>query len=200
MRPPRLQSQRMSLFTLILLAVSPVQQDGAVPYTREVYAPPPVRPFEPPSSFGRVTAEGDGGGDIRRAPLVAPVAVEDYSRSYEYAPSTADNAYDRGVDNAEAAMDARMGPLDGLWSLRDAEGRLILHLALSDRGAGRPLEGAFRKTDVTGGLAPVEAATHQAGRLSLTLGEARLDLTPSGDLWQGTWVEDGQTRSVRLTR
>ena len=200
MRPRRLQSLAMSLFTLILLAVSPVQQAGAVPYTREVYAPPPVRPFEPPSSFGRVTAEVSGGGDTRRPPPVAPVAVENYSRSYEYAPSTADNAYDRGVDNAEAAMDARMGPLDGLWSLRDTEGRMILQLALSDRGDGRPLEGAFRKTDVTGGLAAIEAATHHAGRLTLTLGDARLDLTPSGDLWRGTWVEDGQTRSVLLAR
>jgi hypothetical protein len=190
----------MSLFALILLAVSPVQQAGAVPYTREVYAPPPVRPFEPPSNFGRVTAEGDGGGDPRRPPIVAPVAVENYSRSYEHAPSMADNAYDRGVDNAEAAMDARMGPLDGLWTLRDAEGRLILHLALSDQGPDRPLEGAFRRTGVTGGLALIEAATHHAGRLVLTLGDVQLELTLAGDLWHGTWREDGQTRAVRLTR
>ncbi len=190
----------MSLFLLISLALSPVAQDRAVPYTAEVYAPPPVRPFEPPSNFGRVTAEGDGSADPARRPIVAPVVVEAYSRSYEHAPSTADNAYDRGVDNAEAAMDARMGPLDGLWTLRDTDGRLVMQLALMDRGSERPLEGAYRKVDATGGLGPIEAATHEAGRLSLTLTDARLDLTQTPEGWVGTLVEDSRSRNVALVR
>jgi hypothetical protein len=190
----------MSFFLLISLALSPVAQDRAVPYTAEVYAPPPVRPFEPPSSFGRVTAEGDGSADPRRRPIVAPVVVEAYSRSYEHAPSTADNAYDRGVDNAEAAMDARMGPLDGLWKLRDADGRLVMQLALMDRGPDRPLEGAFRKVDATAGLGPIDTATYEAGRLSLTLSGARLDLAQTANGWVGTLLEEGQSRTVALAR
>lgn len=190
----------MSLFILISLALSPVAQDRAIPYTAEVYAPPPVRPFEPPSSFGRVTAEGDGGGDPRRRPIVAPVVVEAYSRSYEHAPSTADTAYDRGVENAEAAMDARMGPLDGLWRLIDEEGRPVLQLSLSDRGASRPLEGAWRKLDARGALGPVDASQRVDAGLSLRLGDAQLMLSPGPQGWTGTLTEGGRSRGVTLIR
>lgn len=190
----------MSLFVLISLALSPVAQDRAVPYAAEVYAPPPVRPFEPPSSFGRVVAEGDGGGDPRRRPIVAPVVVEAYSRSYEHAPSTADTAYDRGVDNAEAAMDARMGPLDGLWRLVDAEGRALAQLAFSDRGSNRPLEGAWRKLDAQGALGPLDGVERTPSGLTLSLGEARLALAPGPGGWAGTLTEDGRAKDVTLVR
>ncbi|KPF81337.1 hypothetical protein IP78_05230 [Brevundimonas sp. AAP58] len=190
----------MSLFALISLAVSPTVQDRAVPYTAEVYRPPVVRPFEPPSNFGRVTAEGDGGGDPRRQPIVAPVVVEAYSRSYEHAPSTADTAYDQGVNNAEAAMDARMGPLDGLWRLIDAEGRPILQLSLSDRGPSRPLEGAWRKLDARGALGPIDASERTDAGLGMRLGDAQLTLSPGSQGWTGTLTEAGRSRSVTLIR
>lgn len=190
----------MSLFALISLVLSPVAQDRTVPYTAEVYAPPVVRPFEPPSNFGRVNAEGDGNADPTRRPIVAPVVVEAYSRSYEHAPSTADNAYDRGVDNAEAAMDARMGPLDGLWTLRDGEGRALMQLALSDQGSERPLEGAFRTIDASASLGPIAVAAHDPTRLRLTLGGAVLDLSAAATGWAGTLSEAGQTKAVALVR
>jgi hypothetical protein len=190
----------MSLFVLISLALSPIAQDRAVPYVAEVYAPPPVRPFEPPSSFGRVSAEGDGGGDSRRRPIVAPVVVDSYSRSYEYTPSTADTAYDRGVDNAEAAMVARMGPLDGLWHLVDDEGRPIAQIALSDRGVGHPLEGAWRKLDAQGALGPLEGVERTAAGLALGLGDARLTLMPTPNGWAGTLTEADRSKAVGLVR
>lgn len=190
----------MSLFVLISLALSPAFQDRAVPYNAAVYSPPVVRPFEPPSNFGRVTAEGDGGGDPRRRPIVAPVVVEAYSRSYEYAPSTADTAYDQGVANAEAAMDARMGPLDGLWRLVDEDGRGLAQIALSDRGPGRPLEGAWRTLDAQGALGPLDGVERTDAGLSLTLGESRLRLTAGPQGWSGTLSEDGRAKSVSLVR
>ncbi len=190
----------MSLVALISLALSPALQDRPVPYGAEVYSAPVVRPFEPPSNFGRVTAEGDGGGDPRRRPIVAPVAVEAYSRSYEYAPSTADTAYDQGVANAEAAMDARMGPLDGIWRVVDAEGRGLAQIALSDRGADRPLEGAWRKLDAQGALGPLDGVTRTDAGLSLTFGDARLDLAASPDGWTGTLTEGRRSKAVSLVR
>lgn len=190
----------MSLFVLISLALSPAVQDRAVPYAAELYTPPVVRPFEPPSNFGRVMAEGDGGGDPRRRPIVAPVVVEAYSRSYEYAPSTADTAYDRGVAIAEAAMDARMGPLDGLWRLIDLDGRGLAQIALTDRGDGRPLEGAWRKLDALGVLGPLRTAERTEAGLTLTLGDALLTLTPDPQGWSGTLTEDRRSSPVRLVR
>ena len=59
----------MLVIALISLAVSSAQ-DGAVPYGTQVYAPPVVRPYEPPSNFGRIVAEGDGGGDVTRPPII----------------------------------------------------------------------------------------------------------------------------------
>lgn len=190
----------MSLFALISLALSPAVQDRAIPYTAEVYSPPVVRPFEPPSNFGRVMAEGDGGGDPRRRPIVAPVVVEAYSRSYEHAPSTADTAYDQGVANAEAAMDARMGPLDGLWRLVDEDGRGLAQIALSDRGPGRPLEGAWRKLDAQGALGPLANVERADAGLSLTLGDAHLRLAPGTQGWAGTLTQDGRSKPVSLVR
>jgi hypothetical protein len=75
-----------------------------------------------------------------------------------------------------------------------------MQLALMDRGPGRPLEGAYRKVEATSGPGPVDAATHEAGRLSLTLPDARLDLTQTAEGWAGTLVEDGRSRAVALAR
>jgi hypothetical protein len=178
--------------------MSPAFQDRAA--EPRVYQPPVVRPFEPPSNFGRVQAEGDGGGDTRRAPIVAPVAVEAYARSYEYTPSTADSAYDRGVDDAEAAMDARMGPLDGLWRLIDQEGRTVGRLALSDPGPNRSVQGALRLSDGSGGLVPLGQTERDPDRLVLEAAESQLDLMASPAGWAGVLTEDGRRRTVRLIR
>ncbi|WP_029415163.1 hypothetical protein [Brevundimonas bacteroides] len=181
-----------------ITALAPAVQDGAGQL--RVYQPPVVRPFEPPSNFGRVQAEGDGGGDTRRAPIVAPVVVEAYARSYEYTPSTADSAYDRGVDDAEAAMDARMGPLDGLWRLVDQEGRAVGRLALSDPGPDRSVEGALCLSDGSGGLIPLVQIERDASRLVFGAAGSQLDLTASPAGWAGVITGDGRRRPVRLTR
>jgi hypothetical protein len=189
----------MVLLALLSLAASPVQ-DGAVPYGTRVYAPPVVRPFEPPSGFGRVTAEGDGGGDSARRPIVQPVAVEAYLGSYEYAPSTAEASYNQGVAQAERNMDGRMGPLDGRWRVKDASGSVVLSLVLTDPGEAASLEGAWRKDGGRPGIGIIERASRSDNELALVWSEGGLTLRKSGDGWAGELTENGQTQSVTLTR
>lgn len=189
----------MMVFALISLAVSPIQS-APVAYTAQVYQAPVVRPFEPPSNFGRVTAEGDGEADARRRPIAAPVSVEAYSRSYEHAPSRADNAYDAGVENAERNMDSRMGPLDGRWSLKDGEGRTLMTLSLMDQGETKPLEGAYRTADATAEVGPLTAAQRSARALVLEMEGGRLSLQATGEGWTGTLAQDGRERAVTLVR
>jgi len=189
----------MTLLALISLVVSP-GQDGTVPYSAQLYAAPAVRPFEPPSNFGRVTAEGDGDAGMLRRPLVVPVVVEAYRGNYEYTPSGADTAYNAGVANAERAMDARMGPLDGLWRLRDGEGHVLMTLSLSDPGETRPLEGAFRSADATAEIGPLRAAQRTAEALMLDLDGGRVSLRASGEGWTGVLSRGGQERRVTLVR
>ncbi len=189
----------MIVFALISLAVSPVQ-DAAAPYAGRLYAAPVVRPFEPPSNFGRVTSEGDGDAGTLRRPLVAPVAVEAYSGSYEYAPSGSDTAYDAGVANAEHNMDARMGPLDGRWRVRDAEGRTILTLSLMDQGEAQPLEGAFRTADAQAEVGPLAVTERTAASLVIDLDGGRLAVTANGAGWSGVLTRGGSQRAVTLVR
>ena len=189
----------MLVIALFSLAVSAVQ-DGAVAYGAQVYAPPVVRPFEPPSNFGRIVAEGDGGGDIRRRPIVRPVAVEAYRGSYEYAPTTAEEAYNRGVAQAESRMDARMGPLDGLWRVKDAAGNTLISLALMDAGGGRPLEGAWRKDDGAAELRVIEQVERTDTAVTLVWTQGQLSLRPGGPGWAGELTLDGRAVPVTVSR
>ena len=58
-------------------------------------------------------------------------------------PTLSGEAYDRRIRASMAAAQGYQGPLDGGWTLRAAEGELFA-LQLVDRGAGRPVEGAWR--------------------------------------------------------
>jgi len=189
----------MMLIALFSLAVSPAQ-DGGIPYRAPVYVPPVVRPFEPPSDFGRVIEEGDGRGDPRRRQIERPVVVEAYSGSYEYAPSTAEQAYNQGVAQAEQTMDDRMGPLDGLWRIRDASGAVLLSLVLTDAGDAAPLEGAWRKDIGGSALGTVEQVSRSESDITLGWAGASLRLRRSSDAWVGELIENGRTQGVSLTR
>lgn len=189
----------MLVIALFSLALSPLQ-DSAVAYGAQVYAPPVVRPFEPPSNFGRIMAEGDGGGDVTRRPIVRPVAVEAYRGSYEYAPSTAEDAYNRGVAQAERSMDARMGPLDGVWRVRDASGNTLISLALTDSGSGRPLEGAWRKDGGAAELGVIEQVERSDAGVILSWSQGRLMLRPGGPGWTGELTLDGRAVPVTISR
>jgi hypothetical protein len=127
---------------LIVAAVAGLlsQDPGAAhPSTLRLYQPPAIRPFEPPSDFGREMEEGDAGDAPQRPEPLAPVAVSAYAGDYEYTPSAAEAAYSQGVASAEIRTDAGAGPLDGSWRAGD------YRLVLSDPGDGRPVEGAWAR-------------------------------------------------------
>jgi len=187
-------------FATALAVQTPYGQLDATP---ETYHAPVVRPFEPPSDFGREVAEGDADDALHRRRLTAPVVVSAYSRSYETSPSDVEVAYDQGVTQAEINMDRRMGPLDGRWHVVDADGETLLSLVLTDQGEGRRVEGAFRRLDARAAARPsgvAGPAVAKADTVVVPLGEGELRLNPSGDGWTGVLVRGRQSRPVVLSR
>jgi len=146
----------MSGIIAAAFAVLLTQQATPHPSTQLLYQPPAIRPFEPPSDFGREVAEGDGGAEVHRRPLEAPVKVDAYVRSYEVTPAEAERAYEQGVASAEIRADQSAGPLDGYWRAVNGEGKVLFHLVLSD--AGGPVEGGWRGPDGAG-VAMVDGGT-----------------------------------------
>lgn len=181
----------------------PLQAAG-LDATPEIYQAPTVRPFEPPSDFGReAEAEGDAGGDRRRGPLIRPVAVDAYVGDYEVTPSDGEAAYDQGVAQAEIDADRRAGPLDGRWRVAASDGRPLLSLALTDRGEGRRVEGAWRRLDeraapVPDGPAGPAAVVGATTVLPLAGGELHLRAAAQG--WSGELVQNGRARPVAVSR
>ncbi|MBU2116737.1 MAG: hypothetical protein KJ954_03970 [Alphaproteobacteria bacterium] len=184
-----------------LLALA-VQDPPPPPVSPDVDAPPPVRPFEPPSDFGREIPQGDGAARPHRGPIPAPVPVEAYTGQYEAEPTAAEAGYAQGVAGAELTMDARAGPLDGRWSVVDASGRPLLRLVLSDPGPDLAVEGAWRAESGPG--RGVAASDGEGGRRDVDLvlhGAGVLRLTPVPAGWEGVLIDpEGRARPVRLTR
>lgn len=182
----------MSGFIVVALAGLLSPQDAQPhPSTQASYQAPVIRPFEPPSDFGRERAQGDEGGDAHRRPLDAPVAVDAYVRSYEFSPGDSETAYDQGVDSAEIRADQTAGPLDGRWRMTDEQGHTICDLVLSD--AGDPVEGGWRTVDGSG------VATVENGVLTL-VGLGTLQLQADGGGWRGTLTGNGRSRPATLSR
>ena len=154
----------------------------------ELYAAPVVRPYEPPSDFGRQIAEGDADAGVRASPIAAPVAVEVYRDSYEARRSPRELSYQQGVEAARLRQNARMGPLDGIWRVVDASGQPLADMILSDSGPSRPVEGALRlaQGDRT---ALIETVTAEGEtRIITTAIDGRplsLRLHRRGDAWAG---------------
>jgi hypothetical protein len=169
----------------------------------ELYAAPVVRPYEPPSDFGRQVEEGDVGRPIRSRPITGPVAVEAYTGNYEQIRSSGEVSYVQAVIRARASADARMGSLDGVWSAVGADGRPVLDLVLSDRGPSKPVEGALSLNDQTRSTAPVASVVQDGGQavIEASVGgrPVRLRLQPSGEGWTGTLSGLGRDQAVSLT-
>lgn len=187
----------------LLLAQDPA---AAPPSSQRLYERPLVRPFEPPSDFGRETARGDPNAPAWRRPLILPISVDAYRHSYEVSPCDAEIAYNQGVTQAEIDHDARMGPLDGRWRVLAEDGASVMSLVLFDEGAGRRIEGPWsRRTrpGATGSLEPVEAVRHDIfGPVTVSLGEGgALTLNSAADgHWVGVMTRDGETAPVVVRR
>lgn len=182
----------MSGFIVAILAGVLIQQAAPHPSSLETYSAPAIRPFEPGSSFGQEVAQGDAAPSAHRQPLAAPVSVNAYTRSYEFAPTDSETAYDQGVASAEVRTDQTAGPLDGAWRIADGEGHTLYEVVLLDAG-GAAVEGGWRTANADGG------ATASAGTLTLE-GVGTITLTPSGRGWTGRLTADGRTTVVTLSR
>lgn len=190
-----------------LLAVLALQD---IPFSKtspgRVYERPAVRPFEPPSDFGREKAQGDGDAPVYRSPLTAPVSVDAYRHSYEVSQGDAEVAYDQGVAQAEHDSDTRMGSLDGRWTLVDDEGLTLAHLVLFDPGEGWMIEGAWMQPGGPGVadiLAPLtDVRRDPDGTVSASLGDlGPLILEPAADGgWASTLQRGGRAARLRLLR
>lgn len=181
----------MSGFIVAAFAGLLMQQAAPHPSTLRPYEAPGIRPFEPPSDFGREAPQGDGEADVHRRPLEAPVTVDAYARSYEFSPGDTESAYDQGVASAEIRVDQTAGPLDGRWRVLDARGQALFGLVLNDRGG--LVEGGWR------GAAGAGAAT--ADGLTLTLeGAGVIQLESSGAGWRGVLTAGGRERPVTISR
>lgn len=181
----------MSGFIVAIMA-GVLQQAAPHPSTLETYAAPAIRPFEPGSDFGQEVAQGDAAPGAHRQPLAAPVRVDAYARSYEFAPTDSETAYDQGVASAELRTDQTAGPMDGVWRIADGEGRLLYEVMLLDAG-GASAEGGWRMGNDAGG------ATASAGTLTLE-GVGTIVLTPAGRGWTGRLTVGGRTTAVTVTR
>ena len=177
----------MSGFIVAVLAVA-LQQVAPHPSTQVLYEAPAIRPFEPPSDFGRETAQGDAETGAHRRPLEAPVRVEAYARSYEFSPADAEVVYDQGVASAEIRTDQTAGPLDGLWEVADSGGQRLFGLLLSDRNG--LVEGGWR-AGAHSGVATAE------GRTVLLEGLGVLTLEADG---RGVLEARGRSRPVAVSR
>jgi len=180
---------------MILIALSGLlMQEPAPPHpsTRAPYQAAVIRPFEPGPDFGQDRAQGDAAAGPQRRLLEAPVVVEAYARSYEYAPTDTETAYEQGVASTEIRADQAAGRLDGSWRLVDATGRTLYDLVLSDPGAG-PIEGGWRSAEGSG------VATSDGTTLTLS-GAGTLSLERSVGGWQGTLAIEGQVLAARLIR
>ena len=195
----------MILFALMFaVAAEPaIQTTPLLDATPETYQAPIIRPFQPPSDFGREQAEGDATADVHRRPLTAPVVVDAYVGNYEVTPTDSDTAYDQGVAQAEIDTDTRMGPLNGRWRIAGPDGKPLLSLALTDRGAGRMIEGAWRRLDVPAGTGQTGVAgpASRLGDLAvIPLSDGELHLHPAARGWTGELIQNGRARPVTVSR
>lgn len=173
---------------------------GLLEATPEIYQPPLVRPFQPPSNFGRETAEGDGENALYRRPLDRPVAVDAYAGSYEVSQTDAEIAYEQGLAQAEIDADARSGPLDGLWRVTDLNGEALLALSLTDQGGGRGIEGAWRRLNGRPVIGATDPAVTDGTSIVISAASGELRLQRSATGWSGALVQNGRSRPVILVR
>ncbi|MFN3229787.1 MAG: hypothetical protein ACK41P_08050, partial [Asticcacaulis sp.] len=109
-----------------------------------------IRPFEMPSR----TSVGIFDPGIGQTPdLSDAVDLHRYARTYEGPKGALETYYDQGVRNAFKAEQARMGQLDGQWTLKNPDGMPLYTFLFLDSGQpSDPVQGAWRQITAAGGL------------------------------------------------
>ncbi|HEX8471340.1 MAG TPA: hypothetical protein VF633_09525 [Brevundimonas sp.] len=192
----------MLLIALMIAGLSGQDTSSSAAGSPELYAAPVIRPYEPPSAFGRQIEEGDVARPIRSSPITGPVAVEAYRNNYEQTPSLGEVSYEQSVARARAVADARMGPLDGVWKATLADGTSVLDMVLSDRGAVKPVEGALslagKVSAATAGVSVVRSEGEAVIEASVEGRPVRLSLQRTAEGWTGTLSGLGRDQTVVL--
>lgn len=121
---------------------APPTPSAPVPYSAPA-EPPSVRPFEMPLSTPSAPVPYVPGA-LDRVPD-KPVTLESYRRDYEAPADWREQVYQAGVRRNFDAQQARMGALDGPWTVKTLAGADFMALVIHD--PGRPdaeVQGAWR--------------------------------------------------------
>ena len=122
---------------------APVAAPPSAPPPTTLAAPAPAPPTRPPSIDSLLKSQGanqttDTDEDAGSARPQGPVPYSELDGK----------AYDSALRSSAAAARAAAGPLDGGWTLADADGRRMYRFQFQDRGYGYSLaEGAWRDLD-----------------------------------------------------
>ena len=122
---------------------APVATPLSAPPPTTLAAPAPAPPTRPPSIDSLLKSQGanqttDTDEDAGSARPQGPVPYSELDGK----------AYDSALRSSAAAARAAAGPLDGGWTLADADGRRMYRFQFMDRGYGYSLaEGAWRDLD-----------------------------------------------------
>lgn len=188
-------------------AAAPREAWESAPAQMDTLAPPPiVRPFEMPA-YAPVTPMPYA----RVAPdPSAAVTVERYRGDYEPPKDELQSYYEEGVRGRFLAEQALRGPLDGVWTVADADGRPIYALVLNDPGLSGGLEAAWRSLAAAPGPSArgvADLVTRSADGLSLsftdpvTSAPVTLTLRPQGDgRWRGELASQSRRQTAVMTR
>jgi hypothetical protein len=197
----------MLLFALMIAGLSGQETAYAQPSlnraaSSEVYAAPVIRPYEPPSDFGRQVEEGDVNRPIRSRPIAGPVAVEAYPGNYEQNRSSGEVSYVAGRQSRP-----RLGRRPDGAAGRGVErrGRRRPPGAGSGPVGSRTVEarrGSPEPERPTRSTAPVDSVTRDGGEAvieaSINGRPVRLRLQPAGKGWTGTLSGLGRDQAVSL--
>ena len=107
--------------------------------------------------------------------------------------------------DSAAAAEALQGPLDGTWTLRDAQRRPLFVFQITDPVGGGPLEGAWRRPGASAPVVLIDEIERRGDRLAIRFagdGEVvRVSLRRRGDgAWTGQANENGREFLVSLRR
>ncbi len=139
--------------------------------------------------------------------LDRPVMIDETDRSPEGPPSPLDLGYEARIRGSASSAQGLLGPLDGGWTVRGADGAALYGLQLVDRGGGGGLEGAWRAMGGSGRVGLIESLDRQGSLLTIRInrGSGRpltvLVLTAGADgSWAGDISDEAGTRAVTMRR
>jgi hypothetical protein len=165
-------------------------------------APPPAAAPAPPAPAAAASAP---------PPPIAPPVVSAPAPAAPPEPPPPNpgvSLYESDVRSTFQAREARQGPLDGRWTLSDADGKGLYMFQFSDPGPGRgPVEGAWRDLGRQGAVdsSGFIARADRSGQGLVLRFEGKpswvVTLTLGADgRWIGRMQTADQTRPVVMTR